>query len=195
MNIVSHFRAFAHNHDEIPAFHAGYLVLTLLAAALFNVGVFGALIVVHMGLDIVKYREAHGLGWGLTLRGLFRESLFDIGLLCIALVFATYLHHTSSAVDALSGLMRAEVTILRAIGTLVPKMQILQHVLAVVLCLRSYMEQLHPHLRDAWTTAEKSAMVMILLCLILLMLGPTLLGMEPVQYQRILFDELIPRLT
>ena len=47
-------RLFAHRHDELPAFHAAYLVITVLCAALLSLGAFAALIVAHIALDYVK---------------------------------------------------------------------------------------------------------------------------------------------
>ena len=57
---IRHLRIFAHEHDDIPAFHAAYLVGTFLAAAIFNLGFFLLLIIGHMCLDVVKYRDFHG---------------------------------------------------------------------------------------------------------------------------------------
>ena len=68
--VATRLRTFAWVHDELPAFHAAYLVLTFLTAALFNFGVFALLIAAHMMLDFVKYREVHGF----TLLNTFRRS-------------------------------------------------------------------------------------------------------------------------
>ena len=91
---LSSVRHFAHVHDDLPAFHAGYLVLTILVASLLNLGVFGLLIIAHMALDYVKYREHHGFSWRRTMEGMVRESLVDIALLGVGVVFAVYFHHT-----------------------------------------------------------------------------------------------------
>ena len=105
-----HLRHFAHEHDDLPAFHAVYLLLAILSAGFFNLGAFGLLIVAHMVLDVVKYRDRHGYSWHQTYDGVVRESLVDITLLLVGTVFAVYLHH-SVGVASLSGLMRAELSI------------------------------------------------------------------------------------
>jgi len=189
--LFNRLRAFAHQHDDLPAFHAGYLVLTLLAAALFNMGAFALLIVAHMTLDYVKYRELHGMSFRSTWEGILRESLVDITLLSVGLVFAVYFHHTGG-IAGLSGLMRAEFTIIRALGTVIPKMKILQDFLKVVSHLHHYMAHIHPHFRDAYTAVERACFFFLGIALTLLVLASPILDISMTDYQQVLMEELIP---
>ena len=77
-----------------------------------------------MTLDYVKYREYHGYGWKLTFEGMVRESITDITLFSIGLVFSVYLHH-SIAFPGISGVLRAELMLIRLFGTIIPKVKIL----------------------------------------------------------------------
>jgi hypothetical protein len=119
-----HFRAFAHTHDELPAFHAAFLVCTFIAAALLNLGSFGLLIIAHMALDYVKYRDVHHFGLARTIHAMLVESLIDITLFFVAFSSLLYLHH-GLALVSLSGLQRASIALARAATTIVPKMEIL----------------------------------------------------------------------
>ena len=67
-------RRILHSHDEYPAFHAGYLVLTFLIAALFNLGMFALLISAHMMLDYIKYTELHQYGHRKALRAMISRA-------------------------------------------------------------------------------------------------------------------------
>jgi hypothetical protein len=114
-------RTFVHEHDDLPAFHAAYLLLTLLAAALLSAGVFAALMLAHMMFDLFKYRQKEKLSWAATVRATLRESLPDITLLALCLTFAVYLHHSIQLIAGLSGLLHSEVSVMRALGIWLPK--------------------------------------------------------------------------
>lgn len=184
-------RTFAHDHDDIPAFHAGFLVLTFVAASMFSLGAFACLIFVHMCLDILKYREVHKLSWSLTTKGVMHESLVDITLLMVGLVFSVYFHH-SVLTAGVSGLLRAEITIVRALGVLIPKLKILEHFLKAIAHLNHYLETVHPHLRKDWTVIDKLYMFFILVCTGLLFLAPILMNAEPNVVRMVIMWELTP---
>ena len=184
-------RRFAHVHDDLPAFHAGYLVLTLLVALLLNMGAFALLIVAHMSLDLVKYREHHKFSWKRTLEGVVRESLVDISLLAIGVLFSVYLHHTVGLVS-LSGLLRAELTLVREAAILVPKIKILHHFLKIISHLHHYMDQVHPRHTKGWSRLDKFCIFTIGLSLLLIVAAPLLMNVEPRTIAFILEYELIP---
>jgi len=186
-----HGRAFAHHHDEIPAFHAAYLVLAVLAAAMFNMGAFAMLIIAHMALDVVKYREHHGFSWSMTIEGTIRESLVDIALLFVGLVFAVYLHH-SVGIASLSGILRAEVTVIRALGTVLPKLKILHHFLKIMSHLHHYMETVHPHIHRGFSSLDRYCFAFIGISIVLLAVAAPLMGVDYALIQDILAEELIP---
>ncbi len=167
MTTLDRVRLFAHEHDDIPAFHAAYLVGTFLAAAIFNLGFFLILIVAHMCLDFVKYRDFHRYSLAETIWAMFVENLMDVMLFFIALTFSIYTSH-SFALAALSGFARTELTIVRALGVLVPKIEILQHALTVLLNIHAYMHTPHvlPHHR--LTDGQKWAVFITVACISLL---------------------------
>lgn len=184
-------RTFAHEHDDLPAFHAAYLVLAFLSAGLFNLGAFGLLVIAHMSLDIVKYRERHAYSWRDTLDGVMRESLVDITLLSVGLVFSVYLHHTVG-VASVAGLMRAELSVLRTLAVLLPKLKILHHFLKVVAHLHHYLEQVHPRHRKEYSTLDYLCFYFIGLAVFLLIFAAPIMHVEWETVGTVLADELIP---
>lgn len=156
-------RTFAHQHDDIPAFHAAYLVLTVLVAAVFSLGYFVLMVALHMCLDFVKYREVHGYSVPKTVKAMFLESIADIALILISLTFALYLSHTLVLVT-LSGLLRSELTVLRAVGTTLPKIRILEHFLAIALNFHAYIHEVHPDLEKPLTRVQCWSLRTILVC-------------------------------
>lgn len=191
MSIPQPIRNFAHSHDDIPAFHAGYLILAILFAALFNLGAFLLLIVAHMSLDLVKYRERHGFSWVKTGEGILRESLNDITLLSIGLALSVYLHH-HIGISTISGLLHLHVSIIRSLILLVPKFQILRHFLTVVLHLRRYIQDLHPGMSRGWSGPEQCCFAMIGITLTLVVFAAPLMHVPWSLVGDILAEELIP---
>ncbi|MFH0770511.1 MAG: hypothetical protein V1926_03990 [Candidatus Peregrinibacteria bacterium] len=191
MHINSSLRSFAHNHDELPAFHVGYIVLVFIIVGLLNAGVFALLIIAHMALDTVKYRERHGFGWKLTVEGILRENLFDCALLAASLLFSVYLH-PSVILLGLSGIARTELTLVRAAGTILPRMEIFEHFLWILLHMRTYFA--HPHLRlqRGLGIAEMVSLVVLLMTVPLLLLAPFILHMESSTVKEVLLLEMIP---
>ena len=143
--LTTRLRLFAHEHDDVPAFHATYLIATFLVAAVFSLGYFAILIALHMALDYVKYRDYFHFGYLLTLKAMLLESVVDIALLFLSLTFAVYLSH-DLALAMVSGLLRSALTIVRAIGTILPKIEIFEHLLSVVLNLHTYMYAPHANI-------------------------------------------------
>ncbi len=190
--VTSNLRAFAHEHDDIPAFHAAYLVCTFLTAAIFNSGFFAGLIAIHMSLDYVKYRDVHGFGLAKTIRGMLLESIVDIALLMLSLTFAVTLNHTYM-LAALSGLLRSELTLVRAIGTIIPRIQILEHFLSMAFNIHSYMNTVHPSLDRKLTRLERVAFWTIVVCASMLVLVAVLFRGNEQELLNIFARELIPR--
>jgi hypothetical protein len=169
---------FVRAHDDMPAFHAAYFVLSLLAAALLNLGAFAVLIAVHMALDAAKHA-----GKDNRLVFVLRDSLVDIALFLTGLVFALYLHPAGGLV-ALSGLLRAESSIVRAIGMLVPRFALLRH------AGREIAVQ-NPYLPSVWSGREKIALAAIAACVVLVALAPAL-GLHGAAFTHILREQLTP---
>lgn len=191
-HILTGVRTFAQRHDELPAFHAAYLVLTILVAALFNLGAFGLLILAHMVLDTVKYREIHRMGWLDTLRATFRENLFDHTLFVLGFLIAVYLHHSLPGIAGISGLLRSEITLARGLGTLLPKTEILQRFLHVLFHLRHHLTQSETPIGERFTPTERFSIVLIGCSALLLLLAPAILHVKGTQLLLITQEEMIP---
>jgi hypothetical protein len=169
--LTNRLRLFAHEHDDVPAFHAAYLVATFLVAAVFSLGYFALLIALHMALDYVKYREVFHFNLRMTFRGMFLESVVDIALLLLALTFAVYLSNDLALV-ALGGLIRSELTIIRMLGTVLPKIRIFEHCLTIALDVHSYLHAVHPNLRTPLTRVQIYSLVSIGATGVLLLAAP-----------------------
>lgn len=185
-------RSFAHEHDNLPAFHAAYLVLTLLAAALFNLGFFALLIVLHMALDVFKYRDVHRYSWTKTVEGMMRESIVDISLLAMGLVIAVYLHPSLLIFSGMKGMMLAEITLLRSVGVITPKLKILYDFLKIAAHIDLYVRHVHPRIGKEFSVVEYVAVFSLLLSISLLIAAPLLLLVDPAQYLNILVEEMVP---
>jgi len=184
-------RFFAHEHDDMPAFHAAYLILAFLTAGLLNLGAFGLLILAHMTLDYVKYRERHGFDLRGTWDGMIRESLVDVTLLAVGLVFSVYLHH-SVGVASVAGLMRAELSIIRMVALLVPKLKILHHFLKVIAHLHHYLEQVHPTHQKQFSGLDYICFYFLSISVFLVVFAAPIMHVEWSLVGHILAEELIP---
>lgn len=184
-------RHFAHEHDDLPAFHAGYLVLTVIVAAMLHLGVFALLIAAHITLDLVKYREIHRLRWRHAIEGTLRECLFDVFLLMVALTSSVYLHH-SIGIVAVSGVVRADLSLARLAGVFLPKFEILHRFLAVLLHVGEHMRTLHARVGRALTAGERLLLFLLVACLILLAGAPAILGIPASDFFDSLAYEMIP---
>ncbi len=185
--------SFAHAHDDVPAFHAAFLVGTFLAATLFNLGFFALLIFFHVLLDIIKYRDLQRCSVATTCKAAFFESIFDFTLLSIALASSVYLHH-SFALALLSGLSRAELTVARALATILPKMQIFEHTLHLVAHVNAYLRTPHPALRTGITRGQRLSLLFLAGSVVLLVLSPFFFSAsgQTALLKEIMHEELVP---
>lgn len=183
---------FARMHDDLPAFHAAYILLTLVSAAVFNLGVFALLILVHMILDIIKYHDIHQLSWRGIMEGVFRESLIDITLFFVGLTFALYLHSSIPVIAGLSGIARAQITLLRGFGTLIPKFFILQHLLKVLAHFQHYLHVKHSRLGKKLSEMEFACTLFLAVTFTLLFLSPVVLPFSVTEIREILRETLLP---
>ena len=166
--LTTRLRTFAHEHDDVPAFHATYLVATFFVAAVFSLGYFAILIAMHMALDYVKYRDYFHFSFAFTLKAMLIESIVDIALLLLSLTFAIYLSH-DLALALLSGVFRSGLTILEAFATIVPKIQIFEHVLAVFFNVHEYLYSPHVDLRRPLPMVHRLSLVSIAVTTLLLL--------------------------
>lgn len=185
-------RAFAREHDDLPAFHAAYLLLTFIAAGLFNLGFFALLIVGHMCLDVFKYRDVHRFSWARTVEGVIRESLIDVTLLCMGLVFAIYLHPSLSGLLGIKGIMLAELTILRGVGMMTPKLKILYEFLKILSHVDLYLTRLHPKIGKKLSLVEYVCLLSICVALGLLIGAPIILELSDGHFLKMFLEEMTP---
>ncbi len=188
--LIQPLRHFLKNHDDTPAFHAGYLVLTFLIAALFNIGTFAILIVLHMGLDYFKYKEKHDFTGKHALRAAVTESIVDWTLLSVALVFSVYFHHGAGLIAA-SGLLRSGGTLLRAAGLIIPKLEVVHHSLDVIFRPQHHLE----HSRDIssyWVHAMTIHTIIIGVAVMLIVMAPAVLGIDGITFAQILREQILP---
>lgn len=183
--------AFAHAHDDMPAFHAAYLVGTFFAAALFNLGFFACLIAMHMCLDYVKYRDIQKLPLGKTIKAILLESLVDITLFSVALAASIYLHHTF-ALSLVGGLVRSELAIAAIFAIVIPKMEILDHSLAMYVHMNRYMHEKHFTLPRRLTPFQRICIGLTLTAIALLVFSPAFFAHSESNLGFILEKELIP---
>ena len=184
-------RNFAYSHDDLPAFHASYFVLTFTLAILLNLGAFGVLVLAHMALDIVKYRGYMHCSWRETLEGTVRESLIDVTLLAVGFVFSVYLHHSLS-IGSISVLLRTEFAFIRSIAMLAPKIKILHHTLKIISHIHHYLQQAHPHFRKGWTGIDVFCFAVIGVCGVLLVQAPYILQVPSSAVEALLLDQVLP---
>ncbi len=189
--IFGSLRTLAREHDELPAFKAAYLVVAFIIAAMFNMGAFALLIAAHMALDIVKYRDVHGCGLMKTVVGVLRESLLDLMLLSLGLFFAVTFHH-SVAMAGLSGLLRAEITLIGGFGTVIPKFEILHHFVQTILHLHAHFVSAHERIGKRLSMGELICVLLIFGSVTALWMMPTFLHIEPSVVEQILLWEIIP---
>ncbi len=190
---IRRIRVFAHEHDDVPAFHATYLVCTVLAASLFNLGFFLLLILGHMSLDFVKYREIHHFDLPTTFKAMILESIVDISLFLFSLTVGIYLSH-AYVLAALSGLLRSELTVLRAVGTIIPKIYILENMACILFNFQSYLHSIHPNLRIPLTRIQHWSLRVTYVCLFALAMTIVFFHGREMTLLNILARELIPAL-
>ena len=144
-----------------------------------------------MALDVVKYRERHGFGWKETADGVLHESLLDITVLSVGVVFSVYLHRTIG-ITSLAGLMHAEIAVVRSFGLLVPKLFILHDVLKVVSHLHQYFDIVHPRHRRGWSGLDHLCICFCGASALLLLFAAPLMGVDWIVVEGALLEELIP---
>jgi hypothetical protein len=187
------FKSFAHGHDDVPAFHATFLVATFLAAAVLNLGFFLILILLHMMLDFVKYREVHRYSYRMTLKAMLLESISDIALFLMGLTVAVYFSHTFMLAAA-GGLLRSELTVLKALGTLIPKVIIIEHLVTIAVSVRSYLDTEVLGLHGKCTRLQVLSMYSSVTCVVLLLVSVGLYAHNQADLLAVLQHELIPSL-
>ena len=179
-----------HQHDDLPAFHAAYLVAAILSAAIFNVGFFLLLIAVHAALDYIKYRDLMRMKVMKSIRAVAMENMVDIALLLLALTCSVYLHHTF-ALAFVSGALRSTLTIARAAATIIPKFEVLEHGTGIIAHVHEYLHTPNPSLGESVLRVHHWSALTIAACVTLLLVAIPLYGNQQADLVGVLQHELL----
>ena len=91
-------------------------------------------------------------------------------------------------------MLRSEITALHAVGTILPKMRILEDLAAVLFNFHSYMHSIHPNLQIPLTRIQHWSIRVTYLCLCMLTLSVVFFHGRQMELLNILAHELIPAL-
>jgi hypothetical protein len=145
----------------------------------------------HMAFDVYKYRTKEKMTWHRTARAATRESLPDLALLMLCLTFAVYLNYSAEMIAGLSGLLHAEVSVFRAMASVLPKLGISMRLVKVL-------THGHPQFlgkgrhRKPFSILEWVSAVGFVFLLLLLLIAPRLLLVDPHIEQEIILEHLSP---
>ncbi len=188
---TSAFQSFVREHDELPAFKAVYITLVFLIAALLNLGFFLLLILVHIALDVLKYRQKR-LPTGKMMRAIVREHMADLLLFSTALLFAVYLHH-SAGIIALSGVMQALETVLKGMLLLFARLGILLHIFPSEAAQPSRVRVRHiSYSTTPLTFLDYFCLGTLILTLAFIIAAPFLLHLPLSTIRHVLAEQLVP---
>ncbi len=182
----------AHQHDEWPLFKIWFSILTIAASIILNMGVFAALVLLHMALDVIKYRTKHSLSWHWVMIETLRESLIDIFFIALGLLLSIAFHH-AIAIGGLGRLAEAEVLILNLILRVGPRMKIAEHLLEILLYWKHHFEtQFQP--RAPLSKSERGMLAAIVIMTIGIIATPFVTSLTVHDVGKTMKKELTPRL-
>lgn len=199
---MSRFAHFVQTHDEDPAFFWMYFILGFGLSFLFNMGFFVILAIAHFGLDYTKHRML-GMPKKQALKRAARESIVDIAFIFIGLVLGLYVHtaftfgvaHAGrslavSQAARLNNLARI-ANIGRAAARAASAQRFVEAFTSLVL-KRDDSGQL-VMIDGKMTTVEKVFVGILIICVILLLASPWIVGVTPESFVNYVQAELIPR--
>lgn len=123
---MSAMRSFLHRFDDLPAFHAAVIVLTMLAAMLMSTGVFVLILAVRIFLDVARgiVHASENLPSSL-LRSTMHHA-WDLSLVGLALAFSSS-EPLISMLFPVGSLARGMAVLIRGFGMVLPRAGILRH--------------------------------------------------------------------
>jgi hypothetical protein len=185
-------RAVVHDHEDLPAIHAGFLVLSFLLAAMFRLGFFALLIAVRILLDLLKEREVFRRRWLAAFEGAIRASWTDLSLLALGLTLAMVFHPAFMSTAAVGGLPAAIFTLSRGLGMTLPKFKILLNELHVFFHLESYLHAKNVRIGTSLSFGERVATLLLGVSLLMLLTLPFVLPVSWQDYGTMVLKEMIP---
>ncbi len=185
-------RSVVRDHEDLPAIHAGILVLSFLVSAMFRLGFFGMLIAVRMMADLVKGREVERRKWFGTLEGVLRGSLTDVSLLAFGFALAMVFHPALLPSTTVADLPLAIFTLTRGIGMTLPKLKILIDFLHVFFHLEQYMLTKNRSIGKSLTFPERASILLLVSSIALLAVLPVFLPIAWGDYVSLFLAECVP---
>ncbi len=179
-------------YEKLPSFHAAYLMLVLVFAALCNLGFFTILVIAHISLDYLKYRVNFQYEPWEAFRGMMKESLVDVALLLLALSTFVYLNQSLPIIADLEGARVLHVTVVRALALILPKLTILHHSLRVLFHVPSYFQTPYPKLYKPFRLSDYVCIATCFIAAGLLIASPFILHISIDQLKEILLQQMIP---
>lgn len=180
------------SHDDLPALKAAYWVFVLLAAMLFNLGVFVLLIATHVALDVWKYRFVHGERWRTAFEGVVRENVVNTALLSCGVLFAIYFHVSLPIVSHLRGFVQTEVIVLSAILQMTVKAHIAHNMLTIISRAHQYIEREHPRMGHGLSLQECVWIAVFIASLGLTLSVPWILHVDAARMASLVSDVFVP---
>ncbi len=178
-------------HDHMSAMQIGAGIFILLVAALFNPGAFGILVLTHMALDVIKYRQIHQWPWSTTLVATLRESLVDLALL--SFIFCIGLYASFGAELMPHGtILATEALLFRALVVLLVQVEVCRHVLHGITDSIGHFPDVRLGVTGPLYPIEVWAMCLLSICIFLIVLIPILLHLTTTEFTYAVLQQLIP---
>jgi hypothetical protein len=127
----------------------------------------------------------------LSVGAALRESLLDLLLLSLGLVFAVYFHH-SAAAAGVSGLLRSEVIFLELIGYVAPRFIVVEHALKALSHVRAYREARLRRENSTLSLGDRSYLFGLGLAAFLLLIAPSVMNVPASLIGQVVLWEVIP---
>lgn len=189
--IATSLKKVAHAHDRLPALQIGAGIFILLVAALFNPGAFGILVLTHMSLDVVKYRQIHGWPWSATLTATFRESLVDLALLAFIFCIGLYAAFGSELMPH-GSILATEALLFRALVVLLVQVEVCRHVLQGITDSFGHFPDVRLGVTGPLYPIEVWALCLLSISVFLIVLMPILLHLSVAEFSYVFLQQLIP---
>ena len=175
---------------DLPALHAAYVLMAIIAAGLLNLGVIGMLLCTHLVLDVWKYHVRFRIGLARLPSVLLRANIIDLTLFFLAVCTSVYLNQSLPHIAALAAAGHSHVILMRGIAVLLPKFIIFHHSLRVWLNVKHWKKHRHSMIGKRMTVTEWTCVFALTISLLLLVTAPVILALSGAQFARIMIGML-----
>lgn len=178
---------------DVPAVHAGILLIAFVLASLLNLGSVALLLVATIAMDVHWARSRKGRGVGQAIIIGLRWNAQTIAVLSVAVAISLSLAYSVQGVStAPASVVTAVVTVLRGIVSLIAKCKVLVDFAHTVRI--GHDRDPHPAPTGELSLQERGAAIVIALAICLSILTPMLPGVSPDTFVQSLLHEMVPRL-